>query len=282
MTTVIYQIREHHRSAITCRAMLDGVHAAGGAATVKFEDTWRGEIDESIVFYGLDGNTPAIFEQHIAAGKTAIYIDLGYWGRREGGRFSGFHKLVRNARHPTAYFERAHKTPGRFARFDIEVAPWQKKKPGAVILLAGMGDKGAAAEGYKPEEWERLAIAEIQKHTDRPILYRPKPSWKEARPITGVGFSPPSRDVALELQFCHAVVTHHSNVAVDALVAGVPVVGLCGGVAQRFSSPIAQIETPARPDGREQWCADLAWCQWNVAEMRNGRAWRYLIDEGLI
>jgi hypothetical protein len=277
----VFEIKDHHRSRLTCRSMLKGIKSCGEPAIWGLEQYWKGEIYDTVVFYGLEGNTPKIFADHINAGKNAIYIDLGWWGRREGGRWTGYHKLVRNSRHPNVYFQSTSHSPGRFERFGIGISPW--RRGGSHILLAGMGDKGAIAEGFRPTEWERAAIVEIRKHTDRPIVYRPKPSWKDAAPLPGAGWSPRTQELEEILSGAWAVVTHHSNVAVDGIVRGIP--AFCwGGVGQRFASQsLSEIENPYKPpSGREQWCADIAWCQWSIAEMASGDAWRYLRSEGLV
>lgn len=231
-------------------------------------------------FYGLEGNTPKLFRD-FAAHSAAVYIDLGYWGRREGGRWAGYHKVCVNSRHPNAYYRAIQHSPDRLERFHVEPKPWRRLPQGR-ILLAGMGDKGAFAEGLRPEEWERWAIAELRKYTPRTIVYRPKPSWKLAKPIPGTLYSAPAHDVALEIENAWAVVTHHSNVAVEALIAGVP--AFCwGGVAFEMSlQDLARIESPLYPDGRAQWMADIAYTQWSIAEMKLGLPWLHLKKEGLI
>lgn len=247
---------------------------------------WRRDYDVA-VFYGLEPPIPELFEYYRAAGR-AVYVDLGYWGRREGGRWTGYHKVCVNARHPTAYFRKPQHALDRLSELRVQIKPMAPRdaEPWKHILLAGMGDKGAAAEGYRPEEWERWAIDRIRQLTDRPILYRPKPSWKQARPIKGPGmrFSGRERDVSLELVNCWAVVTHHSNVAVDAAVAGIPT--FCwGGVAAAISrSDLVEIETPvAHPMGvRQDWAADLAYTQWSVKEIASGACWRHLKSDGLL
>jgi len=81
---------------------------------------------------------------------------------------------------------------------------------------------------------------------------------------------------------CHAIVTHHSNVAIDGLFAGVP--GFCfDGAAKCMTlQDLSQIEKPIRPPGRLQWLANVAWCQWDINEIRSGAMWRFLGSEGLI
>lgn len=271
--------------------MLEGITAAGDKPDYLPESSWSrrtpavGDYDAH-VFYGLEGNLPRIFE-YAAEVSRAVYIDLGYWGRRELGRYAGYHKLSVNARHPVSYYRRPQHDGERFERFDKDVIPWSMSRSPKLertghILIAGMGAKGAAAEGQAPQEWERWAIAEIRKYTDRAIVYRPKPSDPLASPIAGTRYSPKGHELAPELEDCWAVVTHHSNVAVDALLAGIP--SFCwGGVAREMSlQDLSRIEDPYMPAGRYKWASDIAWTQWSVPEMKNGDAWAYLRTEGLI
>lgn len=263
--------------------MAAGLARLGVQAFTQDERRFRGELEADVaVFYGLQGNTPALFDLYSKTpGHAAMYIDLGYWGRREGGRFTGYHKIAINDRHPTRYLMDLPMPPDRFSRFGVQIEPWAAKGP--TILLAGMGDKGAIAEGYAPEEFERWAIAEIRKYTDRPIVYRPKPSWKDAKPIPGVGWSPRTVPIETELRQAWAVVTHHSNVGVDAAIAGVPVFTVAG-VAKYLSMPsLAAIDSVyASPFDRHQWAANLAYTQWSIDEMRAGLPWKHALEHGLI
>lgn len=240
-------------------------------------------LPDVAVFYGLEGCIPELFAYYRDFRRAAVYIDLGYWGRRDGGRWAGFHKVVVNARHPTAYFMDPERSGDRLERFGLEARPWRDPaKQGNVILLGGMGDKGAAAEGFEPEEWERQTLATIREHTELPVLYRPKPSWKDAKPIQGMGYSSKAEDI--NWGHLRACVSHHSNLAVDALAEGVG--SFCwGGAGQPLSSQdLAQIENPpaVARDERQQLMANLAYCQWNVDEMRRGDVWRFLLEEGLL
>jgi hypothetical protein len=252
---------------------------------MKLESSYNGIEAEVAVFYGLTDRLTTIFQDYSIAAKAA-YIDLGYWGRREGGRWNGYHKVCINSRHPTEYFQLRKHSPNRAERFGINIEPWRVgrywKEDKKYILLCGMGDKGAQAEGYRAEQWERWAIEEIRSRTNRPIVYRPKPSWKCARRIQGVGFS--HKDVSIEeaLVNCHAVVTHHSNAAVDAMVRGIPAFVWKGVGVVIGSSNLDDIDTPRYPEGREQWVNDIAHTQWSVDEMRAGIAWRDLSEEGLV
>lgn len=218
---------------------------------------------------------PGLFEAYRAAGGHFVYLDLGWWDRKpKADVLGGFHKVAVDGREPGPYF-RGGFGPERFSAHGLRAAPWRAS--GSHVLLAGMSAKSAKTRGYGPQEWEMAAIERISAVTSRPIIYRPKPSWGDANPIPGTIFSPPGQPVEAVLRDCWAVVTLHSNVAVDALLAGVPV-NVWEGVAADFSTPLAEIEAPRMPDGRDQLLADIAWCQWTPAEMASGACWRHLLE----
>lgn len=276
----IYRASGNTRSGVICKALEAGIRAAGDLPVPRDEADYGAPETRVAAHYGLAGKLQRVFDDHRTDGRAVVYIDLGYWGRRpSNNRWIGYHKLSVNDRHPTAYFQRRPHPMDRARALDVEPQPW---RTGSHILLCGMGDKGAPAEGFRPEEWERAAIATLRQYTDRPIVYRPKPSWKTARPIEGCGYSPGSIDIAVALEGAHAVVTHHSNAAVDGLVAGVPAFCWKGVASPMALQDLSRIESPWRPDGREQWIADVAHCQWSVAEITDGSAWRHLKDEGLV
>jgi hypothetical protein len=260
-----------------CSAMYQGIRACGDRSYLIPEDQYRGPQFPLAVFYGYTPTLRGIMADYVKAGLKAVYIDLGYW-HREGMR--GYHKLSINARHPTHYFQRVKHKHDRAQ--SLGVVPMRWREVGQHILLAGMGDKAANVEGRAVESWEREAIEVLRRVTGRKIIYRPKPSWLQARPIPGTLYSPKDQSLESVLHNCHAVVTHHSNVAVDGLVAGVPAFCWHGVAAPMSCQDLKLIENPMLPGDRAQWIADIAYTQWSVDEMQQGRAWRHLKDEDLI
>jgi hypothetical protein len=275
----VFEIHRHTRSKLIAAAMLKGIAAAGDQPVRRLEHEYQQPMHGIGVLYGLEGRAAHIFSDYCRT-RMMVFADLGYWGRRQGGRWAGFHKLVVNGRHPNAYFQRRPQRQDRAEALGVKPKPW--KRDGGHILLCGMGDKGAQACGFRPEQWERETIATLLKYTDRPILYRPKPSWQGAKPLPGVGYSPRTQSFDDALQGAHCVVSHHSNCNVDGLVEGVP--SFCtDGLALPLSlSDLSRIESPIYPDGREQWIADACYTQWSVDEISRGLPWRHLKEQGLI
>ena len=271
MKAIFYQERNSRRSAVIAEAMAEGARRHSETVTVA---QWAGSPDgDCAVFYGW--RQPEIADAYREAGKPFVHVDLGWWDRKPEGRpLEGYHKVSVNARDPTAYFRRSWPSD-RFDHFGIVVSEWRWQR-GRAILLAGMSAKSAGVQGFAPYEWERAAIAKLRAITDREIIFRPKPSWLEARPIPGTTFSPSGEGLALVFDRTWAVVTLTSNVAVDALIAGLPIFAE-RGVAAALSMPaLSMVQDPPLPAGRHQLLADIAYQQWSVPEMRSGDCWAFL------
>lgn len=280
VSVAIYEDRSNLRARMLCAAMRTGIErVCGDVVRLRPEGHYKEPDADVAVFYGLAGNLARVLREYRDSGLKAIYIDLGYWGRHDGGRRAGFHKVVVNGRHPTSYFRAHPHSSDRFSRFRITPRPWRS---GSRIVIAGMSARAAQAEGLAAEQWEKLAIAELRCHTGRALIYRPKPSWRGARPLSGAGYSPSTESLVDALNDCHAIVTHHSNVAVDGLLDGIPTFCWEGVAAPMSLQEFSEIESPFLPDDREQWAADIAYCQWTVSEMVEGLPWRHMKNEGLV
>ena len=73
------------------------------------------------------------------------------------------------------------------------------------------------------------------------------------------------------------MVTFSSGSALDAMLAGVPVVAYSplSPVYGYVAKSVDGIENISMPK-RDQILADLAYTQWNFEEVRSGEAWKYL------
>jgi len=267
------------RSRVIAEAMSYGVRAVGDLPTVLESSSFRGAEHDVAVFYGMHGSLTHVYKSYQDVGKPVVFVDMGYWNRLKGGRNVGYHKITVNSRHPTEYFQRQKHSKRRFRETRINVSP---RRFGRRVLVAGMSDKAAFHAGFKPNEWEIKTVETLLQNTDREIVYRPKPSWRGAVPIEGTTYSPKSEPLGAAMFNCHAVVTHHSNVAVDGLVSGLPAFCEEGVASVMGASDLSGIESPIFIDDRIQWLSDIAYCQWNVQEIHRGTPWRHLKDEGLI
>jgi hypothetical protein len=197
-----------------------------------------------------------------------VYADLGYWQR------DSYYRLAVDDWSPEAYV-RAGLPPERLQALGVAVQSW---KGGREIVVAGSSAKAAADHSLGYMGWEMSAVKRLRA-LGLPVAYRPKPGDPGARPIEGAEYD--TRPLADALASAAGWVTHHSNSAIDALAAGVPV--HCAlGAAAAFSVPLEQIGSAPRLEGREQFLADVAWLQWSLDEIRRGEAWAHLKDRGLV
>lgn len=259
--------------------MARGATRVGDHVTIKKVHDYDEPAGDVAVFYGYTEPLRQIMADYREAGRSVVYLDMAYWGRRWNGHKLGFHKVSVNGRHPTKYFQAVKHKHDRVRQFGLHIRP---PSAGKKIMLAGMSTKAAAAENVAG--WDDRAARSLIKMR-APLVYRPKPrsACKVYKTIHGAEMSDPRRPIEKSLAQIGGVVTHHSNVAVDALLCGIPI--YCeDGVAHGYSVPtMRDILGATLPDfNRAQFAADLAYCQWLPEEMGSGLTWRHLKDEGLI
>lgn len=218
-----------------------------------------------------------VFAEHHKRGAHVIYLDKGYARHKKIGVRSGweFWRVAIDAHHPTDRLGAERHAADRFERLELDVAPWRER--GEHIILAGSSAKYHAFYGLKePTTYARGLVREIREHTRRPLVYRPKPSWKEAVEIKKARYSRPPESIGAVLKDAHALVTHGSNACFEAMLAGIPTVALGPAVAAPISSTdLSEIEEPrlASEKDRYQLLHNLAYWQWTEAEMASGEAW---------
>ena len=114
------------------------------------------------------------------------------------------------------------------------------------------------------EGWTERTLDRLKSLTDRPIVVRDKEMQRFGRKLHE------------DLKGAHALVTHGSNAAVEAVIMGCPVfVDETSAAALVGKTNLDEIEKPVYPD-REPWVRSLCYCQFNEKELVNGTLWRML------
>jgi len=203
------------------------------------------------------------------AGKDVVVIDSGYLKR--GGGADSYYMVGLNGLNGRADFRNKNMPYDRFKALGIEVKPRQEGKH---ILLCGQVPWDASVDHIDMAAWLDNAVAEINRVTDRPIVFRPHPKYPNA--IVG-GCAHSMESLEDDLKNCHAVVTFSSNTAVEAAIQGIPVFAFDEG---SMALPVAntkwaKLKDPCLPD-RTQWLNNLAYCQWTPEEMSKGLPWKHL------
>lgn len=207
--------------------------------------------------YGVKPDTVAVWQKIQA--RRFWYIDNAYFGRGTFFRITEGSVQHDGVGVPSAEGFR------RFRHHGISIKPWQKG--GRTILVCLQSDNFMQATcGINPVAYRRMLEEKIREVTDRKLVFRTKAS---------------RNSLARDLASAWCVVTHSSNCAVEAVLAGVPVF-LTGPSAARAMgcTDLTRIEDPVFPDGRAEWAALLAENQWTVEEIRRGDAWRRLVGAG--
>lgn len=211
--------------------------------------------------YGcLRGLKPTL-DQAIAEGRTWYYADNSYFRRAGRDVERGYFRVTRNA---LQHDGRGKADSSRWKALGLTIAPWRAS--GNHVLVCPPDAAYGALWGLDHRAWLRDALAQLRAATDRPIIVRDRSlAGSTAQPFVEA------------LQDCWALVTHQSNAAVEALLAGVPVfVTGKSAAACMGKSDLSEIEEPAMPRDRRRWASVLAANQWTLSEMRSGTCWRDL------
>jgi hypothetical protein len=234
-------------------------------------------VDGADVVAMVGVKSKRLFDMAANAGAVPIMLDKGYVRtRRVGSRVWEYWRVSVGAHHPTELSLMRRKMPtDRWEALGLDVAAWRSR--GNQIVIAGSSAKYHTFYGLpEPNDYYSALVASLRAVTDRPIIYRPKPSFKDAVPIKGTEFSSGNETITDVLWGAHALVTHGSNACFEAALLGVPTIVLGDAVAGPISSRlIADVETPVRGK-REQWFANLAYHQWTEGEFRDGIAWEHV------
>lgn len=211
------------------------------------------EVLHSIpVVWGVLRGSNEIIERAKAQSLNFYYIDHAYFNRGHGNSY----RITRNG-YEAGPVRKC--TADRFKKLDVSIEPWRRS--GRSIIVCPPTDFFAAAHGC--ENWLEETLTQLRLETDRPIVVRAKPQAGEK--------SVPLREA---LRDAHALVTHSSNVAIEAACLGTPVfVSPTSAAAPIGWTDIGKIETPRYPT-RDGWLAHLAWSQFTFEEFANGEAWR--------
>lgn len=202
------------------------------------------------VVYGQRWLAEEIIPPALKTGRPFWHIDNGFWlpGR---GTAIGYYRISYRGLAPVLLKDAPHREIERSPTF----RPW--RQDGSHILFAHPGLGFGRCVGLNMPEWIEVTRRRLHARTRRKIIEREKYC---------------SRPLVDDLRGCWAVVTHSSNVAIDAVIAGIPVFVYPNSPAAPVGNPyLENIESPRMPD-REAWFRSLMCQQFTIHEMRDGLA----------
>lgn len=195
--------------------------------------------------------------------------------------------------------------PERWNKFEsktgIKIKDWNSPGDNIVIMGQKEGDSALVRlyeQGYSSfYDWVEDVIAEIRKHTDRPIIIRPHPrgldrGLKHINQIIGSkkytnvyltenikrGGNQGGDSLDADLANAHCIVTFNSLSAVEAVTRGVPVFALDSGsmVYPIAHKDLKNIEKINYNIDLQEWKNKIAYTFWNKQEVKQGEMWAHL------
>lgn len=216
--------------------------------------------DDIIPIVGCHPQTRAMVDGWKERGRTFIYWDRGYarrifatWLPRATDG-SGYYRWHVNS----FQMQEIRKVPDdRWKALKTDVSPWSAGGKHIVIAAPTL----TYTKFHRTERWTDETIDALSRVTDRPLMIRGKES---------------KRSLAEDLKGAHALVSHQSNTAVEAVIMGCPVFVDPGSAAALVGkTDLKQIESPVYPD-RQPWLNSLAYSQFDENELCNGILWKLI------
>lgn len=230
---------------------------AAAPIKVKVSERYTGSC-ELLVTYGTGHPVRRPWWiQHRASGRHCIGWDLGYWHQDRGTM-----RATIDQDHPQAWIR-----PEPATRWDSQgIRLRDDFDASGHALIVGMGPKSLPVHRLRALEWEARAADRARSMGLLPVF---KPKREKFPVLPGM---PVARGTIEEaLQGAALVLCRHSNVAVDACIAGVPVICEDGAAMALYRHGPAP--TPAQ---RLEFLRSLAHWQYTPEEAKE--AWTYLLN----
>lgn len=231
-----------------------------------------------------------LLRAHHFAGTNWAIVDKGYVRQRGPHGVEMWTRISVNETYPLNALKKAKLSDERWRKIGVRLLPRHTRNDG-YILLAGSSQKFYDYFGLGDEaRLHAKIIRRIRNFTNRPVMFRPKPSYskrhqdsQDVSQLYGADyFSHPDEKDGIQkaLSGAHCLVTFASNSACDAIFRGIPAIVLGPHITDTVADHLlSNIEAPLFPKDslRQQWAANLAWEQWTLSEMRAGDVWAHLL-----
>jgi hypothetical protein len=241
-----------HTSEFILNSMFNAVRDSGDEV---FRSTVPTGADWMVLFGVGNPINAKLRDQQVKAGKRALCWDLGYIQRR---KLTGYARCSIDSDHPQQWLDRTAPDPSRFDRLNVSLRNDYKKS--GQIVLVGLGRKSRVTLG----DWETKKFAELKRRfPGKRIVFRPK-KGDGPRLDCEKDTTSPIEEV---IKGASLVVCRHSNVAIDACLAGIPFEAEDGAAAWMTGKDYTV-------ENRLDFLRRLAWWQWKPDEMSD--AWKFL------
>lgn len=238
-------------------AMLTALSKVVPASVVTHK--YEGNCD-NLMLYGVGAEEMSkAHKKHLSKGHVVLW-DQGYFGRK---KIVGYLRASIDHWHPQAFIGRTTPNPDRWRHHGISLRnDYAKNGP---IILVGIPPKSRVYLGAAFKTWEQEKYKDLcERYPTRKIIYRPKPKRIFAPLPILVDSTTPIEQLIAQSSL---VVVRHSNVAIDAIIAGIPIEcedGAAMWIKDKVMTDLNRLDFLYR----------LAYWQWHPGEAKE--AWDFL------
>lgn len=235
----------------------------------------------SVLWNGRMSRNQNVWKHFRSQNKPVIVIEVGGLIRNKTWRLS-INGINRSATFPTINkldFDRPK-------HIGINLKSWHQ---GEYVLICGQHARSEQWINMPPmDDYYKQTVLHIRKYTDRPIVIRSHPRYKENLFFKidtefyksyKVEWNTPKQiyktydsfDLEPLLAHCHCVISHSSNSGVSAIIEGTSAIVSKESLAYDVATDdISQIENLPKPN-REKWLIELCHKEWFEEELE--QAW---------
>lgn len=287
--------RSDWRETNLAKAIQNGARLCGDEVEIRTVDDLTPEVRDCDLMLGIGVKRRDWFRAYNAAGISYCYFDKGYIRKRAEKEWLLYWRASVNGHQPIGYVRQAKHDRGRADRMSLRLSPWREPR-GDLLIVDGSSAKHAyfhAPSNISRKDVHEYAdkisrdlVERIRSVSQRSVVFRPKPSYRQAKPIEGTEFARGRgavhvKDFEYDFDRAHAVITYGSNLCFDAVLHGVPSIVLGHGIAGPISSTsLDDIEDPylAPERDRQQWLNNVAHSQFKLEEFSSGEGWQVIRD----
>ena len=213
---------------------------------------------DNIMAYGILRGIGPIMQQV----PNYFYIDHGYFNKSKNKKqaFSGYYRICHNS---MWHDGSGDYPPDRFNNLNINMRKWRKHGNHVIIIPPNK----PIARHLENTNWLNDTILKLRKHTDRKLIISRKSNLPSINPPLMSKYEQNIEKMPLNLatKNAWAVVTDHSNAAIESIINGMPAIITN---PQRKLGDIKDIEDP--PTDRD-FLKNLAYQQWTIEEIISGK-----------
>lgn len=259
------------------RSFIEGWKALGLSSVTNSLDADAALI-WSVLWSGRMRNNKTVFEHYRRQGKPVFIIEVGSLLRGETWKVS-----VNNITAEGCYANSGNFISGRAQSLGLNLKPENFSRK-SEILITTQHDQSLQWQGMPATtQWVNQVIEEIRRYSKRSIVVRPHPRSPTRNfvfPGTIVEHPRkiPNTYDKFDIDFgYHCVINWNSGVAVQAAIAGTPVITGPTNLAHEISGNFASIDGISLPD-RQIWFQKILHTEWTVGELSQGIPQKRLLD----